>query len=665
GTRPSRCCRGATGRPAAPRPGAPSTSASSAATIRCSSPTSRTTRGTEDDAGDRVGQLSLGIGAGGVLQLEVTGDGNRVRWDAPCTGDDAFAGLGSHVDVDHTGEAFPLWVSEPGIGKADDDELPDDWFLTGTKHATSFPDPFLLRPEPLGLALAGAARVEVDLCTGDRWTVDAWRGSELFLLFEGISPLEIVQTHALAAGAPVLPPDWAFAPWNDAVGGADRVRTVAGTLRAAGAPSSVVWTEDWKGGEETSYGYHLTAEWTLDEALYPDAVALDAELEAAGFKWLAYFSPFLGEESAAWAEAEDLAIRGPDGEPYLFDGITFDPTSVLDLSRQDARDWAVAKMDAALALGFDGWMLDFAEWLPPDAVLAGADAMEDHNRYPLWWQATNAAATAGSDAVTFSRSGWTGTSTLSPVTWAGDQRTSFDADDGFPTVLPLGIGAGIAGVPIFTHDIAGYSSIGNPPTTKELWFRWCTLGALSPVMRTHHGAFKDDNWQFDSDAETLAHYARWGAVHTRLFPYLRGLAGQAASTGRPLVLAPFLLYPDEPWGRTDVWMLGSALLVAPVLEMGAAGREVDLPAATPWYDFWTGAPVESGWFDVPVAEIATFAPAGAIVPMFVEAPDTLVTGALDGLTTLDDADPARVVHVFAGAAGAFTEADGTAYETDG
>ncbi len=618
-----------------------------------------------DDSGDQLGVVELYPAGTEVLRVDVVGAGNRVRWDAPCTGGDTFAGLGSHVDVDHTGEAFPLWVSEPGVGKVDSDEQPDDWYFTGTKHATSYPDPFLLRPEPFGLAVAGTPRVEVDLCTGDRWTVDVWSANATFLVFAGETPLDVVNAHALAAGTPALPPDWAFAPWNDAVGGEARVREVAATLRAAGAPSSVIWTEDWKGGEETAFGYHLTAEWTVDTTLYPDAPTLDGELEAAGFKWLAYFSPFVAETSTAWAEAEDLVIRDEDGAPYLFAGITFDPTSVLDLSREDARAWAAGKMADAVDLGFDGWMLDFGEWLPPDATLASGDAMDDHNAYPGWWQATNAEATDGLDVVTFSRSGWTGTPTLSPITWGGDQRTSFDADDGFPTVVPLGLGAGIAGVALYTHDIAGYNSIGNSPSSKDLWFRWCTLGALSPIMRTHHGAFKDDNWQFDTDAETLAHYARWGAVHTALFPYRRGLAARAQADGTPLVLAPFLLYPEEPWARTDAWMLGSALFVAPVTEEGAAGRDISLPAGASWYDYWTGAPAESGWYDVAVGELAVFAPAGAIVPRFTEAPDTLVTGPLDGLRTLSDADTERTIRVFSGAAGAFTEADGTAYTTDG
>ncbi|MFZ5479365.1 MAG: TIM-barrel domain-containing protein [Myxococcota bacterium] len=619
----------------------------------------------EDAAGELVGEVEIADLGGGVLAVVADLGADRARWDAACTGDDRFAGLGSHVDVDHAGEAFPLWVSEPGIGKVDSDEPPDDWWLTGTKHATSWPQPFLLRPEPLALWIDTAARVDVDLCTGDRWRLDVGEPVAAFVLYAAASPMDAVRANATRFGAPAIPPDWALAPWNDAVKGSARVREVAATLRSAGVPASAIWTEDWKGAQETAWGYHLLPEWELDTTLYPDAAELDAELEALGFKWLAYFSPFLVEGSGAWEEAADYAIRDADGEPLLFTGVTFEPTTVLDLTREDARGWAQEKMEAALDVGFDGWMADYAEWLPPDAVLAGADALADHNAYPLWWQGTNAEVLADRDATFFTRSGWSGSAAVSPVHWPGDQRTSFDGDDGLATVVPLLVGAGIAGAAASGSDVAGYQSIGNDPSDKELWFRWCTLGAMSPVMRTHHGAFADDNWQFDSDEETLAHYARWAQIHARLFPYLRGALEEAASDGTPVVRAPFLVYEDEPWDRTDAYLLGPSLFVAPVTEEGATSREVDLPASVDWYDFWTGATAASGTFTADVDAIPVFAPAGAIVPMLAEAPDTFLTGEHDGIVTLADADGARIVRVFAGEGGRFVEADGTTYVTDG
>lgn len=619
----------------------------------------------EDADGERIGSLSL-TDERGLLLFSLDGDvGNRVRWDAACTGDDHFAGFGQHaMDVDHVGQAFPLWVSEPGIGKVDDETPPEDWYLTGTRHASSYPEAFLLRPEPLGLLVGNAARTEVDLCTGDRWRLDTWAPAGRYHLIDAESPMDVVAAHSSLVGRADLPPDWAFAPWNDAVGGADRVSTVAATLREAGAPSSVIWTEDWKGAEDTAWGYHLLPSWTVDPTLYPDARALDGTLEALGFKWFAYFSPFVVEGTVEAEEAASLLIRTETGEPYWFLGVTFENTSVLDLTRVDAAAWAADKMRAAVDLGFDGWMADYGEWFPTDAVVSEGSAEEGHNLYPLWWQSTNREVLEGTDATFFTRSGWAGSTGLSPVGWAGDQRTSFDPDDGLPSVLPMGMGAGISGIGLYGSDIGGYQSIGNAPSTKELWFRWCTLGAFSPVMRTHHGAFAADNWQFDTDAETLAHYARYARIHTALFPYLRGLAEDWQAAGVPMLRAPFLVYPTEAWGRTDAWLLGS-LLVAPVMEEGATTRTVDLPAGPVWYDWWTGQVATGGLVDAPVDSIPVFAPAGTVVPLYTTVPDTLVDGPLTGLLSRTDADPERTVRVFPGAAGHFVEADGTRYDTDG
>lgn len=624
-----------------------------------------------DPNGDEVGTLQVREDAEGVVSFGVVGAGNRVRWDAACTGDDHFAGLGQHaMDVDHVGEAFALWVSEPGVGKTDDEDQGDDWFLTGTKHASSYPDPFLVRPDPLGVMIDTPSRIDVDLCTGDRWRLDAWEAEVQFLVLDGETPLDIVKSHAMITGPAPTPPLWATGPWNDAVGGAERVREVAATLRAAGAPSSVIWTEDWKGAAYEAWGYHLLPSWSVDETLYPEPKTIDAELEAMGFKWLAYFSPFLVADTVEAEEAAAYTIRDADSETYWFVGVTLDDTTVLDLSRDDARRWAREKMQAAAEIGFDGWMADYGEWLPADARIAAGDALELHNAYPGWWQQANRDALAeipngDLDLLYFTRSGWAGTVGLTPTAWAGDQRTSFDADDGYPTVVPMSIGAGVSGIAWYGSDIAGYQSLDNPPSTKELWFRWCTLGAFSPLMRTHHGAYKDDNWQFDSDEETLAHYARYATVHTELYPYLRGLGAQASTDGTPIVLAPFLLFPDEPWGRTDAWMLGPSLFVAPVLTEGATSRDVSLPAGPTWYDFWTGAVATSGVVDAPVDAIPVFAPAGAVIPMFTEAPESLVSGPLTGVRTLYEADQARTIRVYAGAAGTFRESDGTTYTTDG
>jgi len=627
-----------------------------------------------DDDGNPLGTLTLTADTADTLQLSWLPDAggtNRVKLSADCDGADHFMGLGSHaMDVDHVGQAFPLWVSEPGIGKLDTELYPDDWFMTGTRHASSYPVPFLLRPHQAhGLFTPTTARVEVDLCARDteRFDVTIWDDHADFLLISGDGPLQVVQTLTDYTGRLDLPPAWAFAPWNDAVRGTERVTEVADLLRESGAASSVIWTEDFKGADESLAGYHISGEWILDEEMYPDATTQADTLERQGFKWFAYFSPFVIDDTETWdmAVEADVLIQDPAGGPYIFKGATFHDTSMVDLTTDAGRDWARELMTDILDAGFDGWMADYAEWLPVDAQLdSGEDAMRVHNSYPALWQSLNNEVIESRDATYFSRSGWGDALGVSPIVWAGDQRTSFDGDDGFPTVIPLGLGLSACGVAVYTHDIAGYQSQGNAPSTQELWYRWASLGAYSPIMRTHHGASDVDNWQFDTDAETTAYWAQVTREHMRLFPYRYGLAYRAAQDGTPMILPTSFLFGGEDWGRMDAWMLGDALLVAPVLEAGVTGREVSLPEGVSWYEWNTLSPASGGWVEAGMKKIPVFAAAGTTVPVFDIIPDTLVEAAEAPLLNLDDVDHLRTVYLFGGG-GEFTEGDGTSYRPTG
>ena len=71
------------------------------------------------------------------------------------------------------------------------------------------------------------------------------------------------------------------------------MRGVAQRLRAAQVPSSVIWTEDWRGGNDEGTGYVLEEDWELDRDLYPDFESVADELHAAGFKWLTYNNSFV------------------------------------------------------------------------------------------------------------------------------------------------------------------------------------------------------------------------------------------------------------------------------------------------------------------------------------------------------------------------------------
>jgi len=93
-----------------------------------------------------------------------------------------------------------------------------------------------------------------------------------------------------------------------------------------------------------------------------------------------------------------------------------------------------------------------------------------------------------------------------------------------------------------THDIGGFSSLTVPPRTKKLFLRWTELGAFTPIMRTHEGDKKGQNWQWDSDAKTIAHLRHFALIHEALGPEFKALARMAAQTSAPILRHLMLVF---------------------------------------------------------------------------------------------------------------------------
>jgi sulfoquinovosidase len=609
---------------------------------------------------------------GVVLSLTARGTADRIRVESACTLSHAI-GLGAQThDVDHKGQHVPLWVSEQGVGKTDDDELPAVWQLTGRRHTTHAPIPAFVTDRGAGYVLRSSAFTSIDVCSTDPLTFETWENRFVLEVYASSTPMEAQRLMVDALGRPPPIPPWALAPWHDAIFGEDNVRAVAQRLRDEAIPSSAIWTEDWRGGVDVGGGqYRLEEDWRLDRDLYPNFEDMVADLNALGFQQLVYFNTFVTRGGDVFDEitSRGLTIKNENGDPYLFTGVDrdFSETGLLDLTNPEAHAYMKEHLTSALELGARGWMADFAEWMPVDDVVlaSGEDPALVHNRYPVLWQQVNRDAINASgfadDVVVFHRSAHLGSQSLTQVMWAGDQRTSFDADDGLPTIIPIGVGLSTTGFPFYTHDIAGYQSATNDPTDKELFFRWTSLGALSPIMRTHHGTHAGLNVNAFTDDDTLAHYKRWCEFHSQLYPYLRALALRAIQPGGDPMWIPLpLLFPndDDVWAVKDEVMLGPALLVAPVVTKGAVSRSVTLPSArfAPFFggDAVTGpASIE---IDVPLSEIGLFVVAGGIVPMT----STPVQSVL-----LESTEEDRIVFVGLGADGTFVEESGASYTLTG
>lgn len=585
---------------------------------------------------------------------------------ARCDDTDHFLGFGAQArDVDHRGTIVPLFVSEPGIGKRDTDDPLAIWYLAGTRHSSSYPVPLYLARRGYVGALDTAGRSVFGMCAPSednalRVSGDVTGGTFTFRIFDGPSAKQALTRSTARFGRPRIPPRLAFAPWNDAILGSDKVRAFAKFLRDKDIPSSAIWYEDWRGGKFVGDDYKLEEEWDVSPTLYPELPKLVSDLHDQGFASFTYFNTFVEKDLNIWKETapKGYLVKKQDGSIYEFTNVKQKPSGLVDLNNPAGKQFVIGKLKANLSLGVDGWMGDYGEWLPLDAKLGdGTDPWSAHNLYPqAWAEAQRAAldaelgATASpkSRRLTFMRAGWLRSTPLADVIWAGDQATDMSADDGLPTVVAMGLGLSIAGVSTYGSDIAGYQVALRSPTDKETFFRWTELGAFSPVMRTHHGTQPLKNWNLASDEATTAHYRKYAILHQQLTPYFELLAKEAHDTGITIWRHLGVEFPtdEKAWTTADQFMIGSSLLVAPIVKKGQTTRDVYLPSGAKWF------PKEG--LSIPV-----YLREGSIIPLLPETVRTVVAEAKGVFRDVDAADD-RELWIAPGS-GSVTEVSGLKY----
>jgi alpha-D-xyloside xylohydrolase len=79
-----------------------------------------------------------------------------------------------------------------------------------------------------------------------------------------------------------------------------------------------------------------------------------------------------------------------------------------------------------------------------------------------------------------------------------------------------------------------------------------------------------------------------------LIPYLEQCAIEAHASGLPVMRAMPLAFPGDraAWAFDTQYMLGPALLVAPILQPGGQATIYLPPGA--WFDLWSGERLEGG-----------------------------------------------------------------------
>ena len=201
--------------------------------------------------------------------------------------------------------------------------------------------------------------------------------------------------------------------------------------------------------------------------------------------------------------------------------------------------------------------------------------------------------------------------------------------------------------------------------------RWTQQSALMPVMQTGDSSSQPP-WVYTPengrDAEALDTYRFFSRLHLRLFPFFWAQVRSMRDTGRPIVRAFGLAFPRLGVHPEDQYLLGDALLVAPVETRGATSRSVVKPPGR-WFNFFTGEELqgEAGaavTVQAALTELPLFIREGALVPMLRPTIDTLSPSTDTGVESFANEAGTLWVRVQPGD-GEFVLADGTALTQSG
>ncbi|PYS84635.1 MAG: hypothetical protein DMF67_04565 [Acidobacteria bacterium] len=493
-----------------------------------------------------------------------------------------------------------------------------------------------------GLFLDNTSRAYFDMGKTDpsRLTFGAASGELNYYVFTGgkeRTPRGVLRDYTELTGRAPLPPVWALgnqqSRWSYSP--ESRVREVAKGFRDSRIPADVIYLDI-----DYMDGYRV---FTWDKTRFPDPSKMIADLRAEGFRVVLIVDPGVKVDPNYYAYQQGQAgnhfVKNADGTE-LHATVWPGTCAFPDFTDPAAREWFGSLYKTNLDQGVAGFWNDMNEpgvflsettpkpdvfhhpmkTFPLTARHAGDGQAGTHARYHNVFGMQMARSTFEGlrrlrpDARPFvlTRAGYAGVQRFAAI-WTGDNVASWDHLRLSITML---LNLGVSGVPLIGSDVGGFS--GNP--TPELYTRWLQAAALTPFLRSHSemGSNPHEPYSFPKEFTDINRASI--ELRYRLLPYLYSLFHEHTKTGAPVMRPLWFEYPDD--ARTylieDQYLVGSDLLVAPVVTEAVTKRKVYFPKGDNWVDWWTGQTYEGGKeveVEAPLNRLPLFARAGAIIPV--------------------------------------------------
>ncbi|MBS1532805.1 MAG: DUF5110 domain-containing protein [Bacteroidetes bacterium] len=448
-----------------------------------------------------------------------------------------------------------------------------------------------------------------------------------YYFFYGPDFDQIINLYRIATGKAPMFAKWAFGLFQsqDRYMTQKEILSVKDNYRNNHIPVDVI-VQDWYYWDPLPIGSHV-----MNPERYPNPKAMMDELHKANIHGMLSIWPVFGKGTKDY----DALNKIGGLTDITWDNIvthTFD--NYYDAHNPKARDlyWQQARDSLVKRYGWDAWWIDQCE--PDNGTLLDArrqsnfytgKGIDYFNSYSLvhtggiyeGWRRD----IPGKRAFFLARQSFAGEQRNAATLWSSDIFCSFAA---LKIQVPQGINACASGIPYWTSDIGGYQYYWkapdwSKPEFRELFTRWFQFGAFSPIFRIHgkgERALFSNNW----DTATKAILLKFDNLRYRLLPYIYSLAGRVTLDNYTMMRGLTFDFRNDTnvYNIPDQYMFGPAFLVNPVTAQGEKSRKVYLPAASKWYDFWTGNVLNGGQAidaSAPIDVLPLYIKAGSIVPL--------------------------------------------------
>ncbi len=452
----------------------------------------------------------------------------------------------------------------------------------------------------------------------DYYFVEHEKGELDYYFMPGKDMAEVVGLYTSLTGTTPLYQRWIYGSHQSRWGyyTQDEVLDIADKFRELDIPCDVIHMDI-----DYMNGYRV---FTFDDKKFPDVKGLSGKLAGRGVKLISIIDPGVkkDEDYFMYKEGMEMDAFAHDTDGSVYENAVWPGTSVFpDFTKQSVRSWWGDKTKILLEHGISGIWNDMNEPasfngpLPDDVQFEYGAHEKVHNIYGHFMAKATYEGLAKNDGgkrpFVLTRAAYAGSQKYCGG-WTGDNHSIWAH---IALSLEQVCNLSVSGLAMCGSDIGGFGS----DTTPELLVRFYEAAVFVPFFRNHSamGTRRQEPWQFDET--TIDAVRKTVKLRYRFIPYIYDLAHECEKTGAPIVRPLVYEYPEDKHVRniSDEYMLGSFVLVAPVIAPGKEAREVYLPDGD-WYDYYTGEKYSGGRYilaDAPLDKVPVFIKAGAIIPV--------------------------------------------------